>query len=145
MGRSGRARASGRARCSRIRAIACRGTAPWGSVILGKSEPDSFSVAGHELEPGLYEALLTGALDTQLADLVVTAVSPELRPLADAEAADRVSRHIAAVVTRAIEAAPEQHRAQVGASIADKLLELLSQLSAAIERDIDLPPDPQRL
>ena len=60
------------------------------------------------LEPGLYEALLTGALDERLTSLVAAAVAPEVRDLADAEAADRLSRHLAAVVTRAIEALPEQ-------------------------------------
>jgi hypothetical protein len=102
-------------------------------------------VAERELEPGLYEALLTGALDRRLADLVVTAVSPELRTLADAEAADRLSRHIATVVTRAIEALPEQGRAQAGATIIDKLIDLLSHMSEAIDRDVDIPLDPARV
>src|SRR5207244_3738638 len=74
------------------------------SVVTEQFGSDSLPVAEHELEPGIYEALLTGALDKRLADLVVASVTPELRQLADAEAADRFSRHIAAVVTRAIEA-----------------------------------------
>ena len=102
-------------------------------------------MAERELEPGLYEALLTGALDRRLADLVVTAVSPELRTLADAEAADRLSRHIATVVTRAIEALPEQGRAQAGANIIEKLIDLLSHMSEAIDRDVDIPLDPARV
>jgi hypothetical protein len=51
------------------------------------------------LQPGLYEALLTGALDKRLAAIVVAAVTPEVRALADAEAADRLSRHLAMVVS----------------------------------------------
>jgi hypothetical protein len=74
-------------------------------------------VADHPLQPGLYEALLTGALNRRLADLVVAAVTPELRDLADAEASDRLSRHFALVVTRALEALPEQGRAQAGDSL----------------------------
>ena len=102
-------------------------------------------MAEHELEPGLYEALLTGALDKRLATLVAAAVAPELRKLADAEAADRLSRHLATVVTRAIEALPEDGRAQAGASIVEKLIELLSDESEAVDRDIDVPLDPARV
>ena len=80
-------------------------------------------MADQELGPGLYEALLTGALDKRLASLVSAVMSPELRNLADAEAADRLSRHLAAIVTRAIEALPEHGRAQAGASIVEKLIE----------------------
>src|SRR3954462_6181575 len=76
------------------------------------SKEDSSPVAAPPLQPGLYEALLTGALDKRLAALVSTAVASELRDLADAEAADRLSRHLASVATRAIEALPEHGRAQ---------------------------------
>ena len=102
-------------------------------------------MADHQLQPGLYEALLTGALDKRLADLVVAAVTPELRALADAEAADRLSRHFAMVVTRAIEALPEHGRAQAGAQIIARLIDLLSQVSDAIDREVDLPLDPARV
>jgi superfamily II DNA or RNA helicase/HKD family nuclease len=94
------------------------------------------------LEPGLYEALLTGALEERLTDLVVATVSPDVRSLADAEAADRFSRHIAAVVARAIEAAADHERAKVGVGIAKKLIELLSTLSQAVDQQADVPLDP---
>ena len=102
-------------------------------------------MAEHPLQPGLYEALLTGALDRRLADLVVAAVAPELRALADAEAADRLSRHFALVVTRALEALPEHGRAQAGAQIISRLIELLSQVSNATDREVDLPLEPVRV
>jgi hypothetical protein len=38
--------------------------------------------AEHELAPGLHEALVTGALNRRLAELVDVAVSPDARPLA---------------------------------------------------------------
>jgi hypothetical protein len=41
----------------------------------------------------MYEALLTGALDKRVTDLVVAAVMPGIRVLADAEPTDRLSRH----------------------------------------------------
>src|SRR6185295_8823317 len=96
-------------------------------------------VADHSLQAGLYEALLTGALDKRLADLVAAAVTPEIRALADAEAADRLSRHLAMVVTRAIEALPEHGRAQAGAQIISRLIDLLSRVSDALDRELDLP------
>lgn len=99
----------------------------------------------HQLQPGLYEALLTAALDKQLAELVVAAVTPELRDLADAEAADRLSRHLARIVTRAIEALPERGRAQAGAQIISRLIGLLSEVSDAIDRAVDVPLDPARV
>lgn len=102
-------------------------------------------MADHSLQPGLYEALLTGALDKRLADLVVAAVTPEIRALGDAEAADRLSRHLAMVVTRAIEALPEHGRAEAGAQIISRLIDLLSKVSNAIDRDVDLPLDPARV
>jgi hypothetical protein len=76
-------------------------------------------VADKDLEPGLYEALLTGALNGQIADLDAVAVSPEVRPLANAEAADRFSRQVATAVARAIENADEQDRAELGARIVE--------------------------
>ncbi len=102
-------------------------------------------MADHPLQPGLYEALLTGALDKRLADLVVASVTPEIRALADAEAADRLSRHVAMVVTRAIEALPEHGRAQAGAEIISRVIDLLSQISDAINREVDVPLDPARV
>jgi superfamily II DNA or RNA helicase/HKD family nuclease len=102
-------------------------------------------VAEQELEPGLYEALITGALDKRLATLVAAVVTPKLRDLADAEAADRLSRHLATVVTRAIEALPEEGRAQAGAGMVEKLIELLSEESDAVDRDVDIPLDPARV
>ena len=98
-----------------------------------------------QLQPGLYEALLTGAFDRRLASVVARAVSPELRALADAEAADRLSRHFSLVVTRALEALPEDGRAQAGAQIISRLIEVLSQVSEAINREADLPLEPARV
>jgi superfamily II DNA or RNA helicase/HKD family nuclease len=102
-------------------------------------------VADHDLEPGLYEALVTAALSQRIADLPAATVSPELRPLADADASDRLSRQVAAAVARAIEDVPENDRAKLGANITDQLLELLAQLSKAVDRDTDIPLDPPQV
>ena len=89
--------------------------------------------------------MLTGALNKRVTDLVAAAVTPELRGLADAEAADRLSRHFAAVVTRALEALPEQGRAQAGAQIISRLIEQFSQVSDVVDRDVDVLLEPARV
>jgi superfamily II DNA or RNA helicase len=102
-------------------------------------------VSGRELEPGLYEALVTGALEGRLAELVAATVSPQVRPLADAEAADRFSRLIGAAVARAIDTADEHDRAELGTTITEQLMELLSGLSGSVDRDADIPVAPARV
>jgi hypothetical protein len=102
-------------------------------------------VADSELEPGLYEALVTSALERRLAELVGGTVIPEVRPLAAADAGDRFSREVAAAVVRAIEAVPESDRAQLGATITQQLLELLTQLSPSVDRDADIPLVPPQV
>ncbi len=49
------------------------------------------------------------------------------------------------VVTRVLEAIPERGRAQAGAQIISRLIELLSEVSEAIDRDVDLPLAPARV
>jgi superfamily II DNA or RNA helicase/HKD family nuclease len=93
----------------------------------------------------LYEALLTASLDRRLADLVVAMVKPEVRALADAEAADRLSRHVAQVVMRALDALPEEGRADAGAQIVSQIITQLAQLNDAIDRDADLPLEPAKV
>ena len=99
-------------------------------------------MADHELEPGLYETLVTGALSARLNDLADSTLTPQLRPLADAEASDRFSRLVAAAVARSIESADEDRRAELGANITERLMELLSELTEAVDHDTDLPIDP---
>lgn len=99
----------------------------------------------YPLRPGLYETLLTAALEKRLSDLLTAAISPDLRDLADAEAADRLSRHLSLIVTRAIEALPEQGRARAGAQLVSRLIDHLGDRSAAVDRDTDLPIDPAQV
>jgi superfamily II DNA or RNA helicase/HKD family nuclease len=98
-----------------------------------------------QLEPGLYESTLTRTLEERLADLVATDTSADIRPLANAEAADRFSRHVGAAVARAIDAAPEGEQAQLAVRVAGRLIEVLASLSEAIDPDRDLPLDPGRV
>jgi len=61
---------------------------------------------------GLYEALLTGRLEQVLERLPADRLVAQLTDLLDAESADRVSRHFAQLLARAIDAAPERERRQ---------------------------------
>ena len=96
-----------------------------------------------ELRPGLHETLLTGRLERLLAELTPGQVSPDLAELANAEAPDRVSRHVAQLVARMIEAAPEQDRAAVAVHVARKLigeLETLASHRAGLAEEVPLEP-----
>jgi hypothetical protein len=84
-------------------------------------------VGDSNLQAGLYEAILSAALDRRLAELAGEPVTAHVRELANYEAADRLSRHLATVVTRAIEALPEQERAQAGAKVVAQLIDTLGQ------------------
>lgn len=81
-------------------------------------------MGGQDLEPGIYEALLTRALAERIGTLGPD-VRPSLSELANAEAPDRLSRHLAAVVARVIEAQPETARAELGAAVVEQLIEQL--------------------
>lgn len=70
------------------------------------------------LGPGLKEALITGSLLRSL-DALSASLHETPDALADAEAADRLSRHVAAVVARAIDARPEKDHASAGLAIVD--------------------------
>ena len=89
------------------------------------------------LEPGLKEALTTGALRRRL-DALSPALHNEGDALADAEAADRLSRHVAAVVARAIDALPENDHASAGLAIVDAVLTALAdEAPHAVDLDRD--------
>jgi superfamily II DNA or RNA helicase len=74
------------------------------------------------LKPGLREVLMTHGLSETLEALDQTALVVEQELLADAEAADRLSRHVARLVSQAIETAPEQERAALGTRLAGQIL-----------------------
>jgi HKD family nuclease len=99
-------------------------------------------VADRELEPGLYEALVTRALVRRLARLDASRVEPERRTLRDDEAADRVARHVGELVVRAIEAEPDASRAETAAAIADALVARLAMTATSVDSDEDVPLRP---
>src|SRR5581483_2719335 len=76
--------------------------------------------------PGLYEALLTARLKDLVEHLPGLELAVEVSDLASAESADRVSRHVAQLVSRAIEAIPENQRAEGAVRIAVEILDKLA-------------------
>jgi len=103
---------------------------------------DSPPVTERELAPGLHEALITADLERRIADLTA-AVVPQVNDLANAEASDRLSRHLAGIVARVIEQAPEDQRAVLGTSLVRDLIEFVGAARAGtVEADLDAPLDP---
>lgn len=91
------------------------------------------------LEPGLYEVLITARVEELLSSLDsrLDAASASLR---DAESADRVSQHVAALVCRAVESFPERDRAKVSIRLATELLIKLGELvGGPFDPSPDLP------
>src|SRR5271156_900000 len=82
------------------------------------------------LDRGLYEVLITEALETQLSRLGARpqAIRGDLRA---AEAADRIGLHLARVVGQAIAAIDERERTAVGIDLARRLLDMIREMPDA--------------
>ena len=68
-----------------------------------------------ELEPGIYEVLVTEALRAQLDTLENG--SPSARPLRSAEAADRIALHLSRQIERSLEGVGDADRVRVGIEV----------------------------
>ncbi|MEV0131157.1 DUF3427 domain-containing protein [Dactylosporangium sp. NPDC050688] len=76
-----------------------------------------------QLPTGLYEVVVTKALDAQLANVDFELVKRQ--SLRSAEAADRIAQLLARQVERALDAVPGEDRVAVGIEVAQRLLESL--------------------
>jgi superfamily II DNA or RNA helicase/HKD family nuclease len=72
------------------------------------------------LRRGLYERLITDLLES---DLSSAAGDPLVSTLRDADAADRLARHVGSIVERAIDHLPLEDRLSEGAALANTLLQ----------------------
>ena len=98
------------------------------------------------LKPGLHEALLTRGLEQLLGDLADEALLAEIAELRDAEASDRMSRHLAGLLARAIERAPEGTRSSEAVRLAAALIRRLGEVTGGTpDLDGDEPVDPGRV
>jgi hypothetical protein len=91
---------------------------------------------------GLREALITRRLELALEALVPSVLQPDLTDLSDAEASDRISRHVARLLAQAIEAAPERERTAEGIRLAREVLELLGAVGPVADLELDIPTYP---
>jgi superfamily II DNA or RNA helicase/HKD family nuclease len=92
---------------------------------------------------GLYEALLTARLQAVLARLPGDRLVAGIGELANVESADRVSRHVARLLARAIEAMPEQHRAEGAVRLAADVLghlQAISESPLGLEDEVPVEP-----
>ena len=92
---------------------------------------------------GLYEALLTARVQQLLHQLPEDQLVADLANLVNAEASDRVSRHISHLLAQAIEAIPESHRAQSAVQLAaDVLGHLQTLVGSSFDLQSEVPLDP---
>lgn len=78
------------------------------------------------LERGLYEDVLTSALEKGIAELLDSDQSITAE-LTDAEAADRFALHVATAVRRALEGQPDMGRALLSSQVIGELLRTLDR------------------
>src|SRR5437868_13916678 len=79
---------------------------------------------------GLYEVLMTEALEQQLMQLGAT-LSAKRGGLRPAEAADRIALHLARVVERSIASIDESERTAIGIDLARRLIDIIRALPSA--------------
>lgn len=87
---------------------------------------------------GLYEVLVTEALDAQLRQIDPRLV-PVRTPLGVAEAADRIALHLSLVVRRAVADLQEEERVATGISLARRLVDVLEETIWGFEAGSDRP------
>ncbi len=92
-------------------------------------------------ERGLYEVLITEALDAQLGELADRLV-PHRAGLRVAEAGDRIALHLAHVIEAAIASVDEKDRVAVGTSLARTLIDIIGQVSGASDMTRQRPIEP---
>jgi len=98
------------------------------------------------LRAGLHEALLTRGLQDLLTQLPDDALLADVAELRDAEASDRISRHLAGLLAREIERAPEGSRSEEAVRIAVALIERLKSITNGKDDLHDYEPvDPGRV
>ena len=97
-----------------------------------------------QLDPGVYSELISKELAARL-ERLDDRRRAEQSSLRDAEAADRLSRHVAGVAAAVIGALPEEDRAAAGAELVNALIAKLDELrpTAGVSDDVLLKPAQQ--
>jgi superfamily II DNA or RNA helicase len=81
-----------------------------------------------ELQPGIYEVLVTEALRSQLE--ILEGESSDTRQLRPAEAADRIALHLSRQIEQSLEGVGDVDRVRIGIEVARALIDRLSELVA---------------
>src|SRR5579884_2207356 len=93
---------------------------------------------------GLYEALITEALEAQLGALG-DRLEPRRSQLHEAEAADRIALHLARVIERALDSVDKSDRVRIGTALARRLVEMVVESTAATSLTAERPVDPAQV
>ncbi|WP_040491871.1 DUF3427 domain-containing protein [Ilumatobacter nonamiensis] len=91
-----------------------------------------------EVEPGLYESLVTADLAGRLASLEPLTI--DRRDLHTAEAPDRIAQHLSRQIERALRDVRDDQRLEVGIAVARDLLTRLSELTQTEPQDLPISP-----
>lgn len=97
------------------------------------------------LSPGLYEEILTSRLEQLLGDQLIDQALPDISDLNTAEAADRLTLHVAALIERTIAALPEATRVAKGSELIRTIGQGLESLAPRLGIAQDLPPATARM
>lgn len=92
-----------------------------------------------KLQPGLYEQLVTAALEGRLDSLSAQELA-QRTSLDKEEAADRIALQLGQLLRRAIAGMDQQTRTQTGLELARQIIELLTKSSRAVDADDLLSP-----
>lgn len=95
------------------------------------------------MEPGLYDDLLTSALERELERLLHARAETER--IHDAEAADRFAFHLSSALRRALESQPPRGRAELASRVVSTLLRHLEEQVDGYRSEPDLPRGPTLL
>ena len=97
------------------------------------------------LKPGLHEALVTRRLDDALSQLDTSRAEPAIGDLDAGSAADRISRHLAALIANAIDSSDEEQRAARSVDLAETIARALVESGIDAELLLDVPLQPPRV
>jgi len=87
-----------------------------------------------DLEPGLYESLITQALRTKL-DTLSSKLIPQDRRLSSADAADRIAWHVSKQVERSLLDVSDEDRVEVALEVVRALLDRLGEVAKVADVD----------
>ena len=93
------------------------------------------------LERGLYEVIVTQALEARLAELGES-LFPKRDELRSAEAADRIALHVGSVLARALEGLSDRERVEIGTALARRIILQIDATIAGSETAPDVPVEP---